>query len=296
MTKKLQKIVASLLTVVMVTTMFTTDAKAATYDAGSNKTVYNCVGLGDSTVELSDSAVRDILDDVETKYEKFEYTNLGVSGWTSGNLLNALKTNTTMRNAVKSADFVVISVGGNDIWQCVMSQMADGLGCSATEVDSTLTKLVNQYNAATGYQKVTLGLQLMQKARKMHNNLYDTAVIQKSANLFKTNYTSILSTVKGLAPNAKIYVANQYNPCMGAETDYFGFVEIGNIYDIIELYDVKYNNIVATCSTGCTVVDVHSVITEEADIRGGWESGHFDLHPSAIGYGKIIDAFLAKML
>ena len=136
MRKKVKQFVAGVLMVAMVSASFTSNVKAATYDAESQKAVYDCVALGDSTVELSDSYVREILDDVETEYERFTYTNLGVSGWTSADLLNALQNNTSMRISVKNADFVVISVGGNDIWQCVMSQMADALGCAPTEVDT----------------------------------------------------------------------------------------------------------------------------------------------------------------
>lgn len=296
MRKKLQKIVASLLMVVMISTMFTTKAKAVTYDAEINKAVYNCVAIGDSIVELSDSYVRDILDDVESEYEKFTYTNLGVSGWTSADLLNALKNNESMRSSVKNADFIVLDIGGNDIFQNILSQMAASLGCSVSEIDSTMTSLMNQYNAATGFEKIYLGFQMMQIASDMHDKLYDENVIQKSADVFKVNYTSILKIVKELAPNAKVYVANQYNPCMDSTTQYLGYVEIGNAYDIVELYDAKYNNIIATSSAGCTVVDVHSVITEAEDIIGTFESGNFDPHPSAVGYGKAIEAFLAKMM
>ncbi len=296
MKRKSQRIVASFLMLVMFSTIFTTRVKAAVYDEEINKAVYSCVGIGDSIVELSDSYVRDILDDVESEYEKFTFTNLGVSGWTSTDLLNALKTNTSMRDTVKNADFIVLDIGGNDIQQAVMKQFAAGLGCTVSTIDSTIAKLQSDFNAATGFAKFQLAMQMMTIANNVHEKLYDESAINKIVATYKSNYASILSIIKGLAPNAKIYVANQYNPCIGATTQYIGWVEAYNAYDVVELYDTKFNSIVANNSTGCTVVDLHSVITEEKDIIGTINSGNWDPHPSAVGYGKIIEVFLEKML
>jgi lysophospholipase L1-like esterase len=41
-------------------------------------------------------------------------TNLGKNGWTSSQLLNALKTNSTFRNAVAGSQVVTWDIGGND--------------------------------------------------------------------------------------------------------------------------------------------------------------------------------------
>lgn len=41
--------------------------------------------------------------------------NLGVSGWTSSDLLNAIRNDTAFRNAISSANVVTWNVGGNDL-------------------------------------------------------------------------------------------------------------------------------------------------------------------------------------
>lgn len=46
-------------------------------------------------------------------------TNLGVPGWTSTDLLSALKTNATFRTAVAQSDVITIDIGGNDLLRSV---------------------------------------------------------------------------------------------------------------------------------------------------------------------------------
>ena len=46
---------------------------------------------------------------------KVALTNLGVPGWNSTDLLNALRHDTTMRDAVAAADIVTWDIGGNDL-------------------------------------------------------------------------------------------------------------------------------------------------------------------------------------
>ena len=48
---------------------------------------------------------------------QFNVTNLGVPGWTSADLLNALKTNPTFKKSLKSADIVTLDIGNNDLLQ-----------------------------------------------------------------------------------------------------------------------------------------------------------------------------------
>lgn len=59
-------------------------------------------------------------DYLEDKYSKpIEYVNLGKNGWTSKQLLDALKNRASFRNHFKNADVVTINIGGNDILYCL---------------------------------------------------------------------------------------------------------------------------------------------------------------------------------
>jgi lysophospholipase L1-like esterase len=54
----------------------------------------------------------------------FNVTNLGVPGWTSADLLNALKTNPAFKRSLKSADIVTVDIGNNDLIQATgLSQL-----------------------------------------------------------------------------------------------------------------------------------------------------------------------------
>ncbi len=48
---------------------------------------------------------------------QYEVTNLGVPGWTSADLLYALKTNPVFKKSLKSADVVILDIGSNDLLQ-----------------------------------------------------------------------------------------------------------------------------------------------------------------------------------
>lgn len=48
-------------------------------------------------------------------YRSLCYCNLGVIGWTSKDLLNAITFNSNYRNAIASSSIITIDIGGNDI-------------------------------------------------------------------------------------------------------------------------------------------------------------------------------------
>lgn len=56
---------------------------------------------------------------VDNRYPQgVDLNNLGVSGWTSTDLLNALRTDDSMRRAVRGAEVITIDIGGNDLLDC----------------------------------------------------------------------------------------------------------------------------------------------------------------------------------
>ena len=66
---------------------------------------------------------------------KVQLTNLGVPGWTSTDLLDALRTSDQMRDALASADVVTLDIGGNDLIEVAVQVSggacggSDGLAC-----------------------------------------------------------------------------------------------------------------------------------------------------------------------
>lgn len=54
--------------------------------------------------------------------------NLGVPGWKTIDLLRALRTDQTYRQAVKHADYITINIGNNDLLQALKAAQADSGG------------------------------------------------------------------------------------------------------------------------------------------------------------------------
>jgi lysophospholipase L1-like esterase len=75
-----------------------------------------------------------------------QLTNLAVNGWTTSDLLGALRSNDRYRGAVQAADVVTLSIGGNDLLQARARFMQGACGGQASEDclrDTTDRILVN---------------------------------------------------------------------------------------------------------------------------------------------------------
>jgi lysophospholipase L1-like esterase len=113
--------------------------------------------------------------------EEFDVTNLGVPGWTSKNLLDAMNTDAKFSTAIKAANFITLNIGNNDLLQAVG---------------------VNEIIANPGA-------------------VDQMAIIQKvipAAELLKQNLTAIITKIKSENPTAPIILYNIYNP-FGESTD-----------------------------------------------------------------------------
>ncbi|MFZ5351636.1 MAG: GDSL-type esterase/lipase family protein [Bacillota bacterium] len=69
--------------------------------------------------------------------------NLGVMGWTSSDLLNAVKYSCKYRNAIKEAAIITIDIGGNDIIQSKYTpeKLSDALNCYRENLNSALFEI-----------------------------------------------------------------------------------------------------------------------------------------------------------
>lgn len=76
-------------------------------------------------------------------------TNLAVNGWTTGDLLRALRSNETYRNAVANADVITISIGGNDLLQARAQYLRGACGGPANTdcLDATTDRILAAWDA-----------------------------------------------------------------------------------------------------------------------------------------------------
>lgn len=74
-------------------------------------------------------------------------TNLGVPGWTSADLLSALKTNAIFRSAAAQADVITIDIGGNDLLRAVYLYKTGACGGKKNDkcLKSALKKLKSNW-------------------------------------------------------------------------------------------------------------------------------------------------------
>lgn len=107
--------------------------------------------------------------------------NDAVSGHTTTDLLNLINKNTSVKNHIKDAETVIISIGGNDFLH---------LG-----YESNVTELV----------------QIISKGR-------DSDVINNLVETVRKNIHSIHEVIRELNPDTKIVLQNVYNPFLG-QTD-----------------------------------------------------------------------------
>lgn len=95
---------------------------------------------------------------------QFNVTNLGVPGWTSTDLLNALKTNPVFKKSLKSADVITVDIGSNDLLQAAgLSQIL------ATHTPIQLTPDL-QLKLAQAEQQFAINLQAIMKEIKKQND------------------------------------------------------------------------------------------------------------------------------
>ncbi len=111
------------------------------------------------------------------KAKGYRVTDLGIPGWTSGNLLKALQT-ANFDSTVRSAKVITLDIGSNDILQPAVK---DGLLSTSTPFSGTLTS-----------------------AEKMQ---FVSAIAQ-----FGQNFHAILSKIHELNPNARLVLYNVYDP------------------------------------------------------------------------------------
>jgi lysophospholipase L1-like esterase len=200
--------------------------------ADENSSKKNLVALGDSIsfgykleanqTQASPNAFPNLLGNGE-----FSVTNLGVPGWTSKQLSDALDTD-QFRNAVKAADVITLQIGNNDILQA-----ADLSNIIVNHTPADPTVLLPKVQAATAQLGVNLQAILLKiktqnpTAPIIFYNMYNPfgdSVDPFSAYLH-TIGEQIINGVNAsvIAPLAKapgIYLADAYSKYNGHQAEY----------------------------------------------------------------------------
>ena len=150
---------------------------------------------------------------------------LGVPGWTSTDLANALKTNVLFQLAVYGADATTWNIGGNDLNHARSSFKAGTCGCPANQ--QCLQDAVNTFQSNWGV--IINAITLLRKGRPTllrTMDIYNPFVAEDMAagdfavlNSYLTQVNDIIHSTASFAPYAKVYEAFNIDPVTKAVVD-----------------------------------------------------------------------------
>ena len=274
------------------------DETAVTISATDSGVQY--VALGDSITIGDSSYVSKVSSYLKSSYGACTTKNLAVDGWQSGDLLDALTNSKnakyyTMRSAIKNADIITIDIGSNDIMQTAMEVISDCFACDESQLGDVTASWSEKLSNATGLQLYWIYLQAMVIARNINYQLNYGTKMQTAMTKFDANFKEIMTQIKKLAPNAKIYIGNIYNPYVGSPSLYVGNYEVINVEKFAKTYVVKANTTIKKYATGCVIVDLYNTINNAKYIKGDLANYIFDPHPNATGQTAIANKFIASI-
>lgn len=172
------------------------------YNGFAEKSEY--LALGDSItsgyglVEPSDSFTEIVANSLS-----MELLNLAVDGNTSADLLKVVSDNAN-KKAIKNADLITISIGGNDLLQVLFKLIRDVAGLSEemkfTELQEALLNVDN----------------LIPKIKEILDNPENIALFDKAIDNYSKNIDETIERIRKLNPNVKIVLLNLYNPLSGS--------------------------------------------------------------------------------
>lgn len=200
-------------------------------------------------------------------------------GVTSQALLETLS-QPEVADAVKSADVITITVGGNDLMNALYEYLAEASGTmTADEIREGLENGSFDMFTLMGLMQQLDGFPISSQA--------SAALTALGANLSRA-----LAQIKGMNPDATCIVANQYNP--------YGHINNPFAADIVSTFEVGVQALNTTLARvaqaqGATVVDVHGIFAASSAnpcnaYFTGLDDFSLDFHPNALGHQLIAEA------
>ena len=192
------------------------------------------------------------------------YVNYAVDGDTSADIFRMVK---QYPSAVKEADLIILTCGGNDILKHALTIAISTSGSTSSNLIqvalSLLSKPEDEVKAALYSEK-------------------NEAVIENALSVYQSNMTDLVAHLRAQAPNARIIFLTQYNPLSG--------IPVGTVLDLYaENVIGRLNNIMqeTVLAGGCEIVDTHAVMTKR-----GMELSNImasDIHPNAAGHAAMAE-------
>ncbi|APM40037.1 SGNH/GDSL hydrolase family protein [Clostridium kluyveri] len=204
------------------------------------------------------------------RYGEVNLQNLSVSGDKSSDLLTKLQTD-EYKEAVKDAKIITISIGGNNLLSPVIEAVCQAFGVNRNNNPNYQTELALAVASNPNKDAILAGIV---SSGTLFQNL-NSGILQ-----FKSDFPSIIQTIKALAPQSEIYVLTLYNPFNSQDPMYSAFDSIINLI----------NTTIKAQTNNCNVVDVYEKLkTTSGAVNFSLSNMMIDPHPTTIGHAAIYD-------
>lgn len=265
--------------------------------AEENKPVY--LALGDSITNAYQPGGSHLTDEsfvsILANEKGYTAVNKGVDGNTATGILAQIESG-DLDEYIKSAEVITITCGGNDLMNLLYEKTAELFNATyATKYGSITGKDVIEILALGSddpMKKNIILLGALTAIQKMDDPKGYLNEFNASLDAFIENLNKVTSAIKTQNPNAKIFVATQYNP-------YEHFAKLESISKHIgNCAAMLMQRVVDNASKGqYTVADVYAAFlgnTAEycnADDSGYPDNMQLDFHPSVAGHAAIAECF-----
>ena len=235
------------------------------------------VALGDSI--STGRALEDIENNLFVNRIKKEYNlnldNKAVDGMDTTAMLNILNSNDengiAYRKAIKDAELITISMGGNNLLQPLMEMMKKGLGLDANATGIELKEAMKKNPNALSILATSL------------QNPQVTQSLSEKVKLFAEEFPEIIKVIKVLNPNAEIIIQTVYNPLHDVK-------DLSALANGVDVFFQGMNKAISEGSIlGYEVVDVYEEFKSNDLQIPLTNMAEFDIHPNKYGHQLIFD-------
>ncbi|MEI8201239.1 MAG: GDSL-type esterase/lipase family protein [Eubacteriales bacterium] len=238
---------------------------AASVSAAATK---DYVALGDSIGYGYTDPVNGGYADLYAEYlgDEYLYTNLCTPGDTTLDLQSVIHTNWAL---LKRADIITVSIGSNNLLGPSIAALAGLYGLDAAAFQDpdgadlmTALALAIQADRADGGVTPEQRLSLLTDMSKPEAQKLNTSLAAGTL-LFTLQWPTIMTQLHLLAPNAKIYVNNLYNPLLSSK---ISSASMEPLYKLLNIYMQTINLQISryTSRYNYQMIDVYKLFADPA--------------------------------
>lgn len=247
-----------------------------------NETKY--IALGDSiafglSADLNKGYV-DLFKDyliLTKQYNKLALNNLAVPGYKSSHLLDKLKNDDKIRNAIKQANVVTISIGGNNLLSPIIKAIASKYQLNSKE-PNFITKLTKAVMEDSKWEE---------KLAELQNDSDLMKALDEGVKNFKADWPEIIKEINKLNPDSKIYVMTLYNPLKTNTPVLYNRFE-----ELIQQINVEIRNSTYDYEIADAYTKFHEYDGKESLTNFDLIKRTIDPHPTNYGHELIFKAHL----